>query len=184
MGRIDILVNNAGGSGSIKTGGEKVSHHGTFLDLALDDLYGVVQVNFLGVMHMCRAVLPSMIGRGSGRIVNVSSEGGKISVDDLAVYNASKSAVIGFTRNLARDVGGLGIGVVGVCPGIMVSDRTIATLSTGDNGSASLDSSFPRVTIGRLSLADEVASVISFLASDAGSYVNGTSVSVGGGLAD
>jgi NAD(P)-dependent dehydrogenase (short-subunit alcohol dehydrogenase family) len=183
-GRIDILVNNAGGSGSIKQGGDKVTNHGTFLDAALDDVYGIVRVNFLGVMHMSRAVLPSMIANGSGRIVNVSSEGGKISVDDLAVYNSSKSAVIGFTRNLARDVGKLGVGVVGVCPGIMVSDRTLNTLSTGVNGLASLDSSFPRVTIDRLSLPDEVASVISFLASDAGSYVNGTSVSVGGGLAD
>ncbi|MEV0184583.1 SDR family NAD(P)-dependent oxidoreductase [Streptomyces sp. NPDC050625] len=183
-GQIDILVNNAGGSGSIKADGAKVEHHGSFLSLSLEDLQGVVRVNFMGVLNMCRAVLPVMVERGVGRIVNVSSEGGKTTVDDLAVYNASKSGVIGFTRNLARDVGGLGIGVVGVCPGIMVSERTLNTLSTAVNGIASLDSSFPRVSIDRMSLADEVASVISFLASDAGAYVNGTSVSAGGGLAD
>jgi NAD(P)-dependent dehydrogenase (short-subunit alcohol dehydrogenase family) len=184
-GSVDILVNNAGGSGSIKEDGTKVTQHGTYLDLALNDMYGVVRVNLFGVLLMCRAVLPAMIEKGSGRIVNVSSEGGKTSVDDLAVYNASKSGVIGFTRNLARDVGRLGIGVVGVCPGIMISQRTLDRLAAeGGRGFASLDSGFERVTIGRMSIPDEVASVIAFLASDAGSYVNGTSVSAGGGLAD
>ena len=61
------------------------------------------------------------------RIINVASEGGKISVDGLAVYNACKSGVIGFTRNIARDYGKSGIAVTCVCPGIMVSERTIRT---------------------------------------------------------
>jgi len=151
----------------------------------IDDLQGVVRVNLIGVMLMTRAALPPMIAAGRGRIINVASEGGKISVDGLAVYNACKSGVIGFTRNIARDYGKSGIAVTCVCPGIMVSERTIRTLSQpGSRGLASLDSTFPRVTIGRASVPDEVASVIAFLASDAGSYVNGTAVSVGGGMAD
>jgi NAD(P)-dependent dehydrogenase (short-subunit alcohol dehydrogenase family) len=182
---IDLLVNNAGGSGSIKASGERVTQHGAFLDMGIDDLQGVVRVNLIGVMLMTRATLPPMIDGGRGRIINVASEGGKISVDELAVYNACKSGVIGFTRNIARDYGKLGVAVTCVCPGIMVSERTIGTLSRpGSRGLASLDSTFPRVTIGRASVPDEVASVIAFLASDAGSYVNGTAVSVGGGMAD
>jgi NAD(P)-dependent dehydrogenase (short-subunit alcohol dehydrogenase family) len=184
-GGVDLLVNNAGGSGAIKPGGDRVSQHGAFVDMDIDDLLGVVRVNLVGVMLMTKTVLRPMIAAGRGRIINVASEGGKISVDGLAVYNACKSAVIGFTRNIARDYGKLGIAVTCVCPGIMVSERTIRTLSQpGTTGLASLESTFPRVTIGRCSVPDEVASVIAFLASDAGSYVNGTAVSVGGGMAD
>jgi len=184
-GGVDLLVNNAGGSGAIKSSGDRVSQHGGFADMQNDDLLGVVRVNLIGVMLMTKAVLAPMIAAGHGRIINVASEGGKISVDGLAVYNACKSGVIGFTRNIARDYGKSGIAVTCVCPGIMVSERTIRTLSQPDaKGLASLESTFPRVTIGRCSVPDEVASVIAFLASDAGSYVNGTAVSVGGGMAD
>jgi NAD(P)-dependent dehydrogenase (short-subunit alcohol dehydrogenase family) len=184
-GGVDLLVNNAGGSGAIKRSGDRVSQHGAFADMQTDDLLGVVRVNLIGVMLMTKAVLGPMTEAGRGRIINVASEGGKISVDGLAVYNACKSGVIGFTRNIARDYGKFGITVTCVCPGIMVSERTIRTLSQpGSKGVASLESTFPRVTIGRCSVPDEVASVIAFLASDAGSYVNGTAVSVGGGMAD
>ena len=184
-GGVDLLVNNAGGSGAIKPSGDRVTQHGAFLDMGIDDLLGIVRVNLIGVMLMTKAVLPSMIAAGRRRIINVASEGGKISVDGLAVYNACKSGVIGFTRNIARDYGKFGIAVTCVCPGIMMSERTIRTLSQPDSrGLASLESTFPRVTIGRCSVPDEVASVIAFLASDAGSYVNGTAVSVGGGMAD
>jgi NAD(P)-dependent dehydrogenase (short-subunit alcohol dehydrogenase family) len=184
-GGVDLLVNNAGGSGSIKENGEKVTQHGSFLDNDIADLLGIIRVNLVGVLLMSRAALRPMVAAGRGTIVNVASEGGKISVDNLVTYNSCKSGVIGFTRNLARDYGRLGVTVSCVCPGIMVSDRTVRTLSTpGLAGLASLDSSFPRVTLGRCSLPDEVASVIAFLASDAGSYVHGTAVSVGGGMAD
>jgi 3-oxoacyl-[acyl-carrier protein] reductase len=184
-GGVDLLVNNAGGSGAIKSGGDRVTQHGAFADMSVDDLLGVVRVNLIWVMLATKAVLGPMITAGRGRIINVASEGGKISVDELAVYNACKSGVIGFTRNIARDYGKFGIAVTCVCPGIMVSERTIRRLSEpGARGLASLESTFPRVTIGRCSVPDEVASVIAFLASDAGSYVNGTAVSVGGGMAD
>jgi NAD(P)-dependent dehydrogenase (short-subunit alcohol dehydrogenase family) len=184
-GGVDLLVNNAGGSGAIKPSGNRVSQHGAFADMEIDDMLGVVQVNLIGVMLMTKAVLGPMIAADRGRIINIASEGGKISVDGLAVYNACKSGVIGFTRNIARDYGKFGIAVTCVCPGIMVSERTIRNMSEpGSTGLASLDSTFPRVTIGRCSVPDEVASVIAFLASDAGSYVNGTAVSVGGGMAD
>ena len=184
-GGIDILVNNAGGSGSIGAHGEKVNQSGDFMAMSDEDLLLVVRVNLLGVMLVSRAVLPHMLAARSGRIINVSSEGGKTSVDGIVVYNSCKSGVIGFTRNLARDVGKHGVTVAGVCPGIMVSERTIRNMTHPNAPSlASLEDSFQRVTIRRCSVPDEVASVIAFLASDAGGYVHGTSVSVGGGLAD
>ena len=99
--------------------------------------------------------------------------------------DSCKSGVIGFTRNLAGEVGSLGVTVAGVCPGIMVSQRTVDTLAAPTaRGFAALDAGFSRVTIGRCSLPDEVASVVAFLCSDAGGYVHGTSISLGGGMAD
>jgi 3-oxoacyl-[acyl-carrier protein] reductase len=184
-GGIDILVNNAGGSGSVGSTGEKVTHHGPFAEMDVEELLTVVRVNLVGMMLVTRAVLPHMISAASGRIINVASEGGKAVIPDLAVYNACKAGVISFTRNLAGEVGVQGVTVAGVCPGIMVTERTVQTLSDPSNrGFASLDVGFAKVTAGRCSVTDEVASLIAFLASDAGGYVHGTSVSAGGGMAD
>jgi 3-oxoacyl-[acyl-carrier protein] reductase len=185
FGGIDLLVNNAGGSGSIGGAGQKVSQHGSFAALEVDDIDTVVRVNLLGVYLMTRAVLQPMIAGGRGRIVNVASEGGKVGMPGLAVYSSCKAAVIAFTRNLAHEVGPLGVSPVAVCPGIMVSDRTLRTLSSASSaGADALQEGFRRVTIGRCSVPDEVASVIAFLAAPAGAYVHGTAVSVGGGMAD
>jgi NAD(P)-dependent dehydrogenase (short-subunit alcohol dehydrogenase family) len=185
FGGLDLLVNNAGGSGSIGATGSKARQHSQFASMPVDDIDTVVRVNLLGVLLMTQAALSVMLPAGAGRIVNVASEGGKIGMDELAVYSCCKAAVIAFTRNMAHEVGSLGVSTVAVCPGIMVSDRTLRTLSGGSSIAADvLRRGFSRVTIGRCSVPDEVASVIAFLASDAGSYVHGTAVSVGGGMAD
>ena len=184
-GGIDVLVNNAGGSGSIGPDGERIAHHGPFEQMAYADLAAVVRVNLLGMLLVTRTFLPHMLARGAGRIVNVSSEGGKTAVTGLAAYNACKAGVIGFTRSLAAETGARGVTVVGVCPGIMVSDRTLRALSDPQaRGFKSLDDAFARVTLGRCTVVDEVAGVISFLASEAGGFINGTSLSLGGGMAD
>ena len=183
-GGIDILVNNAGGSGSV-AGGRRVPHHGPFEEMAYDDLKDVLRVNLLGTMLATRAVLPHMISAGSGRIVNVASEGGKTAVTNLAAYNACKAGIIGLTRSLAAETGPQGVTVVCVCPGIMVSDRTVRALSDPESsGFAALDDAFARVSLGRATVVDEVAGVVAFLASEAGSFIHGTSLSLGGGMAD
>ena len=181
---IDILINNAGGSGSV-AGGRRVTHHGPFPEMAYEDLQNVVRVNLLGTMLVTRAVLPHMISAGAGRIVNVSSEGGKTAVANLTAYNACKAGIIGFTRSLAAEAGPRGVTVVGVCPGIIVSDRTVRALSDPQaRGFAALDDAFARVSLGRATVVDEVAGVVAFLASEAGSFIHGTSLSLGGGMAD
>ena len=176
-GRVDILVNNAGGA---------LRLHGPLMDAAPAAIRRVVDVNLLGTIFATRAALGHMVPAGSGRIINIASEGGKIGMPNLAVYNACKAAVIGFTRNLVHEVSAQGISAVAVCPGIMVGPYTLDRFRNFDAsaGPTVLDHSMRRVTVGRASLPEEVANVVAFLACEAGSYVHGTAVSVGGGMSD
>ena len=184
FGQIDILVNNAGGSGSVGVSGNKVRSRDTFATVDPQDIKVTVGVNLLGVLHVTKAVLDVMLPRGSGRILNISSEGGKVGSPGLTVYSSCKAAVIGFTRNLAHEVGPAGITVAAVCPAIMLSDRLLHSGHLSPAPDSVMAQHFRRSSIGRVSLADEVASMVAFLASDAGSYVHGTAISVGGGFSD
>ncbi|MEQ1702633.1 MAG: SDR family NAD(P)-dependent oxidoreductase [Ilumatobacteraceae bacterium] len=186
FGTIDILINNAGGSGAIGTSGNKVGGRtSTFSMMDRADMEITVGVNLFGVLHVTRAVLDVMLPRRSGRIINISSEGGKVGGPSLAVYSSCKAAIIALTRNLAHDLGPEGVSIVAVCPSIMVSERLLkGGLLTAKIDDTPLGASFRRTTIGRISMADEVASMVAFLASEAGSYVHGTAVSVGGGFSD
>lgn len=177
MGGVDILVNNAGGG---------LKLHGPFVGLSPADMRRLVDLNLFGVLFSSRAALDHMLPRDHGRIITIASEGGKISLEGLAVYNSCKSAAIGFTRNLSRELKDTKIGVVAVCPGVMVGPHALARLTgTGSTASISaLEQSYDKLTAGRFSLPEEVANMVAFLAGEAGEYVNGTAVSVGGGLSD
>ncbi|HVW42008.1 MAG TPA: SDR family oxidoreductase [Amycolatopsis sp.] len=182
FGTVDLLVNNAGGSGSIGLDGQGLPFPGHFSDNSAEYIDTTVLVNFTGVLNMTKEVLKVMLPKGSGRVINIASEGGKTGMRNLAVYNACKAAVIGFTRNLAYETGPQGVSVVAVCPGIMVSQRLLDA-PVWEDGSA-IEQSYRRVSVGRCSLPDDVASAVAFLASRAGAYIHGTAVSLGGGLAD
>jgi 3-oxoacyl-[acyl-carrier protein] reductase len=184
FGTIDILVNNAGGSGAIGVDGNRVGTSPQFVTATRESLDTAVAVNFVGVMYMTKAVLDVMLPRHSGRIINIASEGGKTGMPGIVAYNSSKSAVIGFTRCLAHEIGPEGISITAVCPAIMVTDRLIKLGHFTTSLEGTLGQSFKRSTIGRVSIPDEVASVVAFLASEAGAYVHATAVSVGGGLSD
>jgi 3-oxoacyl-[acyl-carrier protein] reductase len=176
-GRLDVWVNNVGGAG----------YHGKFLEMDEAGIRGVLERNLMSATYCCHAAGEIMVGQGSGRIINVASEGGKIALENIVFYNACKSAVIGLTRNLARELGAHGVRVVAVCPGIMAGPEAVKSMrELDDSGSRAqtLLSSISRTSMPRASVPEEVANVIAFLASDAASYVDGTAVSVGGGLAD
>jgi 3-oxoacyl-[acyl-carrier protein] reductase len=177
FGSVDILVNNAGGA---------LRLHGSFVEQSPDAMSRIIALNFVGVLYATRAALAPMRATGKGRIINIASEGGKISMSGIAVYNACKSAVIGLTRNLSRELTGDGVSVVAVCPGVMVGPHALERLGNGGTaaGRAALEEAFTKLTAGRFSLPEEVANMVAFLASDAGAYVHATAVSVGGGLAD
>jgi 3-oxoacyl-[acyl-carrier protein] reductase len=177
MGGVDLLVNNAGGA---------LRLHGPFAEQDPEAMRRVIDLNFTGLLFATRAALAGMLPAGRGRIVNIASEGGKISLDGLAVYNACKAAVIGFTRNLARELRDTQVSCVAVCPGVMVGPHALERLASTEVNArrGALEESYSRLTAGRFCLPEEVADVVAFLASPAGEYVHGTAVSVGGGLSD
>jgi 3-oxoacyl-[acyl-carrier protein] reductase len=126
-----------------------------------------------------------MLERGKGRIINVASEGGRVAMRDIAVYGATKAAVISFTSNLATEVGPAGVKVVAVCPAIMISEERMRLLSSKEDDDrmvATYRYAISRTSLGRASTPDEVANVIAYLATDAASYIHGTAISVGGGM--
>ena len=175
FGRIDIWVNNVGG----------IARMAPFTQLTRDEIDFDVALNLKGALYCARNVLNVMLRQKSGRIINVSSEGGKTRNRGISVYNSCKSGIIGFTRNLAHELKGSGVSTVCVCPGIMLTDDIIRGLAAlpEENEHATAES-IKHSTIGRASLPEEVATMIAFLATEAGQYVEATAVSVGGGLTD
>ena len=157
-GRIDILVNNAG---IWRTG------HGPFAESDSATWRQKIDVNILGTMYITRAVLPSMIERGYGRIVNLSSVAGVYGNRNMVDYSMTKAAILGFTLALAKEVGEHGVTVNAVSPGNINSEwerRNNTELSF----------------LGRSGSSDECANVITFLCSDAASFVSGQNYLVDG----
>jgi 3-oxoacyl-[acyl-carrier protein] reductase len=174
LGPIDIWVNNLG-----LTGGQAL-----FWERPIEQIDWIVRISLMSTLYCSRQILPRMLERKKGRLINIASEGGKTHVHGLNVYNSTKSAVIGFTRNLAHELKGTGVSTVAVCPGIMLTDHVIERLRQDAHVGSAIGASADRVAAGRGSLPEEVANMVAFLASDAGAYVQATAVSVGGGLSD
>jgi meso-butanediol dehydrogenase / (S,S)-butanediol dehydrogenase / diacetyl reductase len=171
--RIDVLVNNAG-----------IAWMGPGLEMPLEALQSMLRVNVEGVFIFSRAVLPHMIARRSGSIVNLASWAGKTGNAFFAGYSASKFAVIGLTQSLAREMAPHGIRVNAICPGIVV-DTAMRTAIESQQRQYGLPETAEReksIPIGRVSVPEDVARVAAFLASDESSYMTGESINLSGGL--
>jgi 3-oxoacyl-[acyl-carrier protein] reductase len=167
LGRIDVLVNNAG----IAAVGETTSQ-ASFLELAEADWDRAIAVNLKTAYNVTRAVLPGMVDRGYGRVVNVSSVSGPVVVyPDSHGYAAAKAGLDGLTRALAHDYGRAGVTVNSVAPG---------WIRTGSSSDVEIVGG-QHTPIGRPGTPDEVAELIAWLASDASSYVTGQSIVIDGG---
>jgi NAD(P)-dependent dehydrogenase (short-subunit alcohol dehydrogenase family) len=170
---IDIWVNNVGGNA------------GMFLESQDADIQLTISMTLLTSIYCMRAVLPHMVAAGKGRLINISSEGAKMGSKGIAVYSSCKAAVDCMTRNLTVELEGTGVGIVAVSPGSMLGDGQVASLNEPDryrNRIAAMLDVGPRIRAGRRCLPEEVANMVAFLATPAGAYVQGTSVSVGGGM--
>ncbi|TDD36477.1 SDR family oxidoreductase [Nonomuraea terrae] len=166
LGPVDILVANAGGPPA-----------GRFDQVGLDDWDVAVQRNLLGTVRLIHAVLPEMRSRGWGRIVTITSRSVREAIDGLLLSNATRSAVAGVVRTLAREVGGDGVLVNNVLPGPIETDRLRQLM--GDE--EALRRRGEEVPVGRVGRPEEIGDVVAFLASERASFVNGVSLLVDGG---
>ena len=123
--QIDLLVNNAG-----------ICASGPFIDMSMEQWQQVMNVNFWGYVHTIQAVLPLMIERKQGQIVNVGSFGGKMPLPTMTAYCASKYAVTGLTETLRLEVESKGVQVIGVHPGVVNTDFLDRAVFVGDGGTA------------------------------------------------
>ncbi len=165
FGQIDGLVNNAGRT-----------LVGPFLEIEPADWEEVLRTDLTAAFHTCRAVLPSMVERGGGSIVNIASRLGQMGIAETAAYSAAKAGLIGLTRALAREFGPRGIRVNAVAPGVTATDMTTDLVASEEGRRRLRD-----MPLGRYGRADEVADSVIFLLSDASSLYLGQTLNPNAG---
>ena len=163
--RIDALINCAG-----------TAHIGLFTDMAEEEWDHLFAVNVRSAFSVTKAVLPGMISEQKGSIVNVSSMWGEVGASCEVAYSATKAALIGMTKALAKEVGPSGVRVNCVTPGVIDTDMNAQL--TDDDRAALAD----ETPLGRIGDAAEVAKTILFLCSEGASFITGQVVGVSGGL--
>lgn len=169
-GRCDAVVNNAG-----------IGHVGSVLDTSPEDFSRVMAVNVEGMAHICRMILPSMIERGAGSIVNLASSLGLTTMADRFVYTVSKHAVVGLTKSIAYDVARHGVRVNCICPGRVETPFVRSRLAEYDDPETYLAHTAQTHPLGRMAQPEEIANAALYLASDASSYTTGSAMVVDGG---
>lgn len=166
LGSPNILVNNAG-----------LLKPTPFVEISEDEWRNMMKVNVDGVFFCCKAVVPGMIAKRYGKIVNISSTAGKsASTFGGLHYTASKAAVLGITRHLARELAEYHINVNAVCPGSIDTPMV-----RGNASNETIEKGVQKIPFGRLGKPLEVANLVLFLSSDASSYITGASVDINGG---
>ncbi len=165
-GRIDVLCNNAG-----------INRRGPLLSLTAEDWDLSFAVNIDAMFHLCQAALPGMIAQGGGAIVNTASQWGLYPAPGHIAYNVTKAAVASFTQNLARDYAPQKIRVNAVCPGEIHTPMLEAGVKRSGRTIADLDRLVP---FGRIGKPEEVAALVTFLASDEAAFMCGSLVEITG----
>jgi len=174
LGPVDVLVNNAG-----------ILRTARFLDVTDKDWRDIMSVNLDGVFYCSQTVLPAMLERRSGCIVNMSSWTGKKGVPNHAAYSATKAAVIALTQSVAGELAEHGIRVNAVCPGTIVDTqmRAEAEVLNKAQGLPDVETRVKTlIPMRRAGLPGDVANVVSFLVSDDASYMTGQAINITGGL--
>lgn len=166
FGTVDIAVNNAATN----------PHFGPLLEATEEQWDKTLQVNVKGYFWLCQAVAPLMLERGSGKIINITSVAGLTPGTMMGVYSVSKAAVIMLTQSLAQELGPRGVQVNAIAPGVIQTKFSTALWSN-----ERLVAGVQR-RAGRLGQPDDVAGAALFLAADASDYINGSVLTVDGGL--
>ncbi len=176
FGQIDVLVNNAGGP-----------KPGTFTDMSDEDWLGAINLNLMSTIRLTRLVLPGMRARRWGRIVNITSFSVKQPIPDIILSNTARAGVAAMAKTLAGQVADEGITVNNVCPGYILTDRVrnLAASTAEEEGTEAkeiLADWESRIPAGRLGKPEELAALITFLASERAAYITGTTIQADGGL--
>ncbi len=168
FGRVDVLVNNAGW--------DKV---GPFLQSNESDWEKVIAINLYGTLNCCKAVVPVMVNQGYGKVVNISSDAGRVGSSGEAVYSAAKGGIIAFTKTLAREMARYRINVNCVCPG---PADTPLFAELGEDNPRLREALEKAIPFRRLARPQDIANAVAFLVSDEAEYITGQTLSVSGGL--
>jgi 2-hydroxycyclohexanecarboxyl-CoA dehydrogenase len=165
LGPIAALVNNAG-----------IDIVKPFVESTADEWDRIIAVNLVGMLHACQSVLPGMIERGDGAIVNLASDAARVGSSGEAVYSATKGGVVAFSKALARETARHGIRVNCICPG----PTDTALLAQFDQKLR--DALARSIPMRRVAEPDDIAPAAVFLAGDGARYITGQTISVSGGL--
>jgi 2-hydroxycyclohexanecarboxyl-CoA dehydrogenase len=171
FGEIDVLVNVAGWD-ELKP----------FVDTDEEFWQEVLEVNFKGGLRLTRALLPSMIERRWGRIVNISSDAGRVGSSLESVYAGAKGAIISFTKTVARETARMGVTANIVCPGPTDTEMLRDVAQAHPDADKVLERLARAVPMKRLGKPEDVAHAVRFFASEQASYITGQTLSVSGGL--
>jgi 2-hydroxycyclohexanecarboxyl-CoA dehydrogenase len=171
VGPVDILVNNAGWD-TFKT----------FMKTDPAFWQKILSINLLGAMNMLHCVLPGMIERGGGKVVNVASDAGRVGSSGEAPYSAAKGGIIALTKTLARELASKGIRLNVVCPGLTETNMLTEFMKGAGNPEKLAEAYRRAIPIGRLGKPDDIPGAVLFFSSDDADFITGQVLSVSGGL--
>ena len=172
LGPVEVAVNNAGWDDFMP-----------FVKTSEDFWDRILEINFKGQLRVIHAVVPGMVERGFGRVINIGSDAGRVGSSLEAVYSGAKGGIIAFTKTLAREVATSGVTANTVCPGPTDTPalRKFAN-NSGQDADKVLGGMTRAVPMKRLAEPADVAAAVAFFASDAAGYITGQTLSVSGGL--
>jgi NAD(P)-dependent dehydrogenase (short-subunit alcohol dehydrogenase family) len=171
LGPVDVLCNVAG-----------VGVAAPLLTTSTDDWDRIFALNVSAIFHACKAVLPGMLTRGGGIIVNIASVAGVVAIRERAAYTASKFAVVGLTRSIAADYAAQGIRCNAICPGTVETEWIGKILANAPDPEATRAAMAARQLDGQMGSPEEVAEGVAFLVHDRGRFMNGAAMVMDGGL--
>ena len=171
LGPVDVLVNNAGWD-----------HAARFLDTDPTLWQKIIAINLLGPLNLHRSVLKGMSARGSGRVVNIASDAGRVGSSGEAVYSACKGGIIAFSKTMAREMARKRINVNVVCPGPTETALFRDFAGPGENGAKLVAALTKAIPFGRVGQPVDLVGAVCFLASDDAAFITGQVLSVSGGL--
>ncbi len=164
LGTVTVLVNNAG-----------ITKDSTLHKMKPENWHAVIETNLTSCFSMCRAVIAGMRENGFGRVINISSINGQKGQFGQTNYAAAKAGMLGFTKSLALEGAAKGITVNAICPGYIETDMTASMRQEV------LDSIIKQIPAARMGQPDEIAAIVSFLASEKAGFITGATIAANGG---